>query len=450
MIEFYSVMVMKNSRLNSSTLQVSRVIAEELELAEDESVTISAGLLRSRLRVRITNKSNWIIELSPSVLRAIRLPAAQRCGIAWADNAIMLGPVVGIMAETGKDMNKPFLGQSHFIKEVIKAGRGLGEICFGFNPYSINYHNRTIMGITYINGGWRKNVFPIPDVVYPREGGYSYTSLRVRKKLENMGCKFINPPLVGKWQTHKVLSSSLSVSQYIPDTRRVNSFRQIEQMLQKYGAVYLKPVTGSQGKNIIKVGREHSNYKYQYQINYRSREGTARNLKSLRQNLRGLMGRRSYIVQRRINLLQVNGNIADVRVLVQKDNTGYWTITGKAFRVGKRGSITSNISGGGSGQKIPAVLNRYFPDPMTRNRIIDEIDYLALEIAKEMEKNMPAIGEMGVDIGIDRNGRIWFIEANLKPARQVFVMIGEKNTRRMAVVKPLLYARYLAKFDLDG
>lgn len=451
MNEFYSVMVMKNPRISNSTVQVSPAIAEELELTEGENITICAGLLSSRLRVAVSKKTNWIMELSSSILRSLRVSASHRYGIAWGNNEILLGPVVGIMAETSRDMSRPFLGQSHFIKEVIKSSRELGEICFGFSPYSINYRNRTIMGITYAHGEWRKDIFPIPDIVYPREGGYSYSCLQVRKRLESMGCKFINPPLIGKWQTHKYLSSSMCMSQYIPETHRVTSFTQIEQMLKKYGAVYIKPVTGSQGKNIIKVGREGSNiYRYQYQVNYHSREGTARNLQSLRQSLRGLMGHRSYIVQRRIHLLRVNGNIADVRVLVQKDNTGDWSITGKAFRIGKRGSITSNISGGGSGQKIPAVLNRYFPDPVTRDRIVDEINYLAIEAAQELERNIPSIGEMGVDIGIDMNGKIWFIEANLKPARQVFVMIGEKNTRQMAVSKPLLYARYLANFEQNG
>jgi Glutathione synthase/Ribosomal protein S6 modification enzyme (glutaminyl transferase) len=451
MSEIYSVMVMNNSRLSNSKLQVSQAIADQLELVEGESVIICAGLLSSRQKIVISKKSNWVIELSPAVLHKIRVSAPRRYGMAWGDNEILLGPVVGIMAETSKDMNRPFMGQSHFIKEVIKAGREMGEICFGFNPFSINYHNRTVLGITYANGEWRKNIFPIPDIVYPREGGYSYSCLQVRKRLERMGCKFINPPLIGKWQTHKYLSSSMTISQYIPDTRRVSSFYQIEQMLKKYGAIYLKPIAGSQGKNIIKVAKEHSNlYRYQYQINYHSREGTARSLKSLQQSLRSLMGHRSYIVQRRIHLLRVNGNIADIRVLVQKDDSGSWSITGKAFRIGKRGSITSNISGGGSGRKIPGVLSRYFKDPVTRDRIVDEINYLAIETATELEKNIPAIGELGVDIGIDQDGKLWFIEANLKPARQVFVMIGEKHTRRMAVTKPLLYARYLADFDQNG
>jgi hypothetical protein len=53
---------------------------------------------------------------------------------------------------------------------------------------------------------------------------------------------------------------------------------------------------------------------------------------------------------------------------------------------------------------------------------------------------------MGVDIGIDKGGQVWFIEANLRPARQVFTLIGEKKTRLLSVKRPMLYCRYLAGF----
>jgi hypothetical protein len=158
------------------------------------------------------------------------------------------------------------------------------------------------------------------------------------------------------------------------------------------------------------------------------------------------MGRRRYIVQQRIHLLRVNGNITDVRILVQKDENGLWTVTGKACRVGRLGSITSNISGGGCGHRVPHVLARHFSDPQVRTRIIQEIDYLALEAARVLENDISSIGELGIDIGIDTHGKLWFIEANLKPARKVFILIGAKSTRRASVMKPMQYSRYLAGF----
>ncbi len=451
MDNFYSAVVIKNSRLPISTAQISQEVYRDLNLNDSEPISIIAGRLGYRQRIIITNKAGRIIELNPTIQRKMHLIVPRKYAIANINNSVHIGPVVGIMAETNSDMNRPFGAQTNFIREVIAASRDIGGICFGFNPDNISYHNGTVLGYIYTNGVWKRRTFPIPDVIYPREGGYSARSLQIRKRLEDMGCKFINPPLIGKWQTYKTLSRNLSIDQYIPDTRRVVNYHEIEHLLTKYGAVYLKPITGSQGKNIIKVSRVRNTkmYKYQYQVKYQTREGSIQGLNNLRYVLKRLMNNRSYIVQQRINLLRVGGKIADVRVLVQKDNTGQWSITGKACRIGKRGSITSNISGGGSAEKLPVILSRYFPDPLTRDRIVGEINYLAIATAQELEDNIADIGELGIDIGIDSNGKIWFIEANLKPARQVFVMLGEKSTRRMSVVKPLLYARYLANFSQE-
>jgi glutathione synthase/RimK-type ligase-like ATP-grasp enzyme len=209
----------------------------------------------------------------------------------------------------------------------------------------------------------------------------------------------------------------------------------------------MKPVTGSRGRNIIKVTKaDGRGFQYQYQMNNRMYEGMASTLAGLRKSLRRVMGSQTYIVQERINLLQYEGNILDVRVMTQKDNKGSFSITGKACRIGKPGSITSNISAGGQGQKVEFILNRQFSQSAQRERIINEINMVALESAKLLDEVIGSIGELGIDIGIDRDGKVWFIEANLRPARQVFLLIGEKALRKDSVTKPLLYCRYLAGF----
>ncbi|MFA7076910.1 MAG: YheC/YheD family protein [Syntrophomonas sp.] len=444
-----SIMVIGNSRLKSSSLRISNEVAQLLGLTEGITVSLHSGQLVSRLEIIRSHKSGRFLELNPVVLRSLHIIAPRKYGINSLNNQLRIGPAVGIMAETGNDGNRPFRGQSFFIKELNITGRALGQLCFGFDPRSINYRNKTVTGYIFINGSWRRRIFPVPDVVYPREAGYSSSSLQIRRKLEELGCKFINPPLLGKWQTHQILSKNLSLSQYIPDTRKANNFQQVNRMLRQYGSVYIKPITGSQGRDIIRVVKAQSSniYRYQYKVNKQAYAGTAYSLNSLHQSLGSIMRKRNYIVQRQIDLLKIYGNIADVRVLVQKDNSGEWSVTGKAFRIGKRGSITSNISGGGKGLKLETGLSGYFADPRMQASILDEVDYLALEAAKALEMHTSSIGELGIDIGIDAKGKLWFIEANLKPARKIFLLIGEKSTRRMSIRKPLLYASYLAGFS---
>ena len=57
-----------------------------------------------------------------------------------------------------------------------------------------------------------------------------------------------------------------------------------------------------------------------------------------------------------------------------------------------------------------------------------------------MELCYDALCELAVDIAIDRDGRIWMIEVNPKPAREVFIRAGEEDAYQNAIVKPLEYA----------
>jgi hypothetical protein len=355
------------------------------------------------------------------------------------------------MLDSGIDKNRPYAGQSSFISQLITLGTAIGQICFAFSSNNVNFIRKNIYGYTYGKGGWKRGIFPIPDVVYPREAGNSKAKLLMRKKMQSLGCKFINPPLIGKWESHKILSEHHTLSRFIPNTCLATNFNQVERMLKKHGAVYLKPIAGSKGRNIIRViMREKSNlYDYQYQKNSQSCIGTSKGINSLRNRLMKYMGNRTYIVQRRIDLLRIDGSIADVRIIVQKDHTGQWSITGQACRIGRKGSITSNISSGGRASKVETVVAQSFADPLQRERILKDINYLALEAAHVLEAKTSSMGELGIDIGIDQEGVVWFIEANLRPARRVFTLINEPATRFKSIQKPLLYARYLAGFSQE-
>ncbi|MDD2586478.1 MAG: YheC/YheD family protein [Syntrophomonadaceae bacterium] len=450
MNEFIKVKVSPNARLDNRTIVISQELARPAGIEDNQEISFFVGQHQRKLQVKVSSsdKLKNSISMNPAVMRRSFLRSGRKYGIRVDRDEIHLGPVVGIMAEAFPNSSKPFGSQSFFFKQLLSAGRRLGEICFVFSPYSINWNRKNVYGYMYTSGAWKKAVFPLPDVIYPRERGYSPAMRRIRRKLTNQGIQFINPLLIGKWETHKIISQNEMLVPYLPDTRLIRNFDQVNRMIKRYRAVYLKPVTGSQGRNIIKVvkRKNSSRYQYQYQINNQSYRGTASSLTGLRSSLRRVMGNRRYIAQKQINLLKTEGHIIDIRILVQKDHTGQWSTTGMACRVGKRGSITSNISAGGSGRKVPTVLRRKFTDEEQVQSIINNIQFVAVEAAKTIENAIGSSGEMGVDVGIDKVGKAWFIEANLRPARQVFILIGEKKTRQKSVEKPMSYCRYLAGF----
>lgn len=445
----YHQPVLQAASINQGVLKLTSKQAAAMNLSDQTATWLHIGRNRMQIIISISDSSKNTnhFYLSSNDLRKLKLQPGRSYGVSRQPDGIHLGPVVGIMAESYRQSGKPFGMQSFFVKQLITNARELGEICYGFSPANVNWGNKTITGYTWTRNRWVKGTFPLPDVVYPREKGYLRYNLRIKKRLEAEGCKFLNPALIGKWQTYQVLAQHPKLKNYLPDTRLVHDFRPVNRMVNRYHAVYMKPVTGSQGRNIIKVRRTGGNsYQYQYQMNNRMYEGTASSLTGLRSSLRRVMGSQTYIVQKQINLLRYEGNILDVRVMMQKDNTGEFSVTGTACRIGRPGSITSNISAGGHGRKVEFILERHFSQPEQREKIINEINIVALEAAKALDDTVGNIGELGIDIGVDRDGSIWFIEANLRPARQVFLLIGETAVRKASITKPLLYCRYLAGF----
>ena len=202
------VMVSRNTRLTEQTLRISREVARFLNLTEGETAVFSVGRLESRFNIRIAERAGSFIQLSPAALNHLHLPSARRYTINAEERRLTLGPVVGIMHKMSDDGNRPFEAQSQFIKELNTEGSQLGELCFGFDPRRINFSNRSVVGYTWFRGRWQRGIFPIPDVVYPRDVSYSVATRNVRRRLHSLGCQFINPPLIGKWQN---LSGSIRI-----------------------------------------------------------------------------------------------------------------------------------------------------------------------------------------------------------------------------------------------
>lgn len=449
MMPMLMVAISPNNKLEKKCLQVGTGIANQLDLNNDQFISLYVGLESISLTVSIKNDpfSTQKCCLHPQLISAMGLGEAREYGIRRDGNSIHIGPLIGIMANQYADPKRPFGNQSLFISQLITQARNMGAICYAFKSQNVNIAQGNVEGYTYINNTWKIGTYRLPNVIYPRENISSIRQTELRKKLSKSGCLFINPPWLGKWQSYKILSQIDALRKYIPDTYLFNSFKQVAVMLRKYQVAYMKPVAGSQGDRIIRVSKaRNSRYRYQYQMNHKTVHGNANSLAELERSLKKVMAKKAYIVQQPINLLRNQGSLIDMRVMTQKNADGQWEVSGKAFRIGRAGSITSNISGGGRGCQVKQLLSQHFPDPQEAERIIREVDCLAIDIASALEKSYMPIGELGIDIGVDQDGQLWFIEANLKPARKVFTLIGEPETRLLTVQRPIQYARYLAGF----
>ncbi len=450
MYDFMMVEIKAEPRLDQSTIKLSADLSSHMICDPQRLVSFNVGKNRKTLRAKTSNSrliQNTIF-MNPSLIKTTFLEEGRKYGINFNRNEIYIGPVIGIVALKQNSKKRPYGNQTTFFQEIIAGSKKLGQICFAFYFSDIDWKKKIINGYYHNNSGWHRGKFPLPDVVYPRSKFYVSHKADSRRRLKQAEIKILNPLMVGKWDAYRIFKRNPDILPYLPETRFINSFRQVEIMAKKYHAIYLKPVNGTKGKNIIRVTRNRKSpgYCYQYHCNGGLCKGSASDLIQLRKKLLPVMTGKSYLVQKEINLLCYDGGIVDIRVMVQKNHNGKWEVTGMACRVGKPGAITSNISGGGSGMRVETVLSKTFFSKKQVDQIIETIIFVAITAVNIVEDYLGNCGEAGVDIGVDKFGKVWFIEANLRPARRVFSLIGETEIRQKSIETPLLYARYLAGF----
>jgi hypothetical protein len=249
-----------------------------------------------------------------------------------------------------------------------------------------------------------------------------------------------NPSFFNKWTLFEWLSKAKETKKYIPETRKLTQLSELEVMLQKYGLIYLKPVRGKAGKGIMKIEATYSEFPYRLHIQHkqRSRISAYRSIMDLGIRLRKRIGLEEYIVQQGIQLARFNNRAFDLRVLVQKNDKGIWSLTGIGARIAGSFSITTHVPRGGSIDDPIKLLNITFGNT-TGKLILQRVKLSAIAIAKQIEKaSKHTLGEMSLDLGVDTSGQIWFFEANSRPMK-----FDEPEIRKKSLERIIQYSDYL-------
>ena len=148
--------------------------------------------------------------------------------------------------------------------------------------------------------------------------------------------------LTNKWLKTKAIVRDAKVRGWVPDTRLMN-LPSLRAMLRRYGMVYVKPVSGTYGRGVMRV--EAGKGAYAYQV-----EQTKRRFATIEALYRSIVRhkrKRPYLVQRGIRLLKYKGRRFDIRVMVQRNLKGRWETTGIIGRVAHPRKIVTNFHSGG-------------------------------------------------------------------------------------------------------
>lgn len=335
-----------------------------------------------------------------------------------------------------------------FLRQLVKEGQGLGAEVFLFGPQDVRYSERRIRGYVPAESGWKSDWYGWPDIVIDRYRYYPTPkhSLYLPFRKQNW-FRYANSRFTNKFRVHQVLSQDPSLVRWLPQTLPYTRDN-LTLLLKQHRILYLKPTNGTGGRSILRVERLKGGYRLHGRTKQQAKSSEKLyNTTALCKRLEHWMeheknGNEQFFLQQGLALDLVPERIVDARLLAQKDGGGQWRLTGMGLRIGPPRSSTSNLHGGGKALPAAVFLAERFGE-QEATRIILECKELALKTVARIEEHFGQMIEFGFDLGIDVAGRVWIIEMNPKPGRDIFRQLGQKKRYQQAVRRPLEYALYL-------
>ncbi|MED1439753.1 YheC/YheD family protein [Aeribacillus composti] len=411
--------------------------------------SISFGKRKIACRSILHHEDSQSIYISKDIAESLLLPKNIRIKALVHSETLFLGPVVGIFtAGFYKSLLRPLGDRSIFFSKLVVNGCSTGAFCFVFGIHQIHWDLEMIEGYTFNESGWVKITVPFPNVIYDRlpnrkvENSDYFQS--AKKNLFMRSIPLFNSGFFNKWDVHHILSKDETVRHYLPETYHAPSIKTIEQLINRFQMIYLKPENGSLGLGIFKLVKNLKNGSILCCYYDENGKGQLKLFSSIEGFLQHFFTQRSldqYIAQQGISLLKSSGNPVDFRVHTNKNENGIWLVSAIAAKLAGKGNPTTHVKNGGTIKSLHELSL-----PLNKEDIYRSLSTAALSISKAIDRKMDGeIGEIGFDFGIDNNGNIWLFEANSKPGRSIFMHKDLQQEDRLTLRFPFQYAEYLMK-----
>lgn len=222
--------------------------------------------------------------------------------------------------------------------------------------------------------------------------------------------RYKSTSIKSKWTKTKWLVQHANLSKHVPSTMLFNKHN-LESMLSAYSTVYFKPTTGSGGARIIRIKKIAHGYQTQYNADKENHP----TLERLYVHLNRFSNRRSYLLQKGIRLARANGKPFDIRVMVQKTNSGKWKSTALFLKIGTGNKIVTNYNQGGKIGNFRSTLSGAGFDTASIHHIEAELKRMGISTGKHFDRYQKGFKELGLDVALDSRRKLWILEVNTRP-----------------------------------
>ena len=337
---------------------------------------------------------------------------------------LVVGPTIGLTVSP-----KVWRGidKSMAIKRRAQIALEEGVLLYCFLMNKVDWNNNQVLAYSLQpkTRCWIKQCIPVPQVfydrgTYPRSCNiYSFDQKDAVKELLWIN----NVRTLGKWETYCALSSAKHTVNSVPETAMFSP-QKLDEFLSKYEYTFVK---GNYGRNANEVFRVEKAGK-----GYRCKTGGVTvstwdfsDFEELCCFFASKLDNR-IIVQQGLDLSKIKHSPFDLRVLVQKNSNGHWVVSGVNQRIAARRAIVTNYSAGARDIFIPPGGNLDITD-LSWNRL----EAFAFEIIQVLELYFGQLGEIGLDICLDSNSKLWLIEANSRPSSIAYRNACEDDLQRI-------------------
>lgn len=393
-------------------------------------------------------------KLSADLWEELMIPHEGLIHLIQKEKTVFIGPLVGIFTAGFTQFNlRPIGERSLFFAKLLSVEKKVGAFYFVFGAHQIDWENGTVNGYFYTNDGWKQIKVPLPNVVYDRLPNRKVENLQSSKDVKDRLQKeydipWFNPGFFNKWEIHQMLVNDHEASTHLPKSYFQPELTDILNLLETYKQVYIKPANGSLGLGIQQLIQKNDE-PFVYCRFRNNEENRLRRYSSLKRLLRHQFpfGLNDMIAQQGIDLLKWNNNPIDFRIHTNKNEHGNWIVSAVAAKIAGTGSITTHVKSGGEVKTVQEILKDIGANPT----IIKKLHETALLLSSKIDEKMPGfIGEIGFDIGVDSNEKVWMFEANSKPGRTIFSYPKLKGDDLHSRRLPLEYAVFLFKKSVEN
>ena len=353
---------------------------------------------------------------------------------------ICLGPSIGI---TIKDKTLSTVkSDSALVKRALLAKKyGILFYCFALEQVNWQQNIVRAFQLNHDDTKWLEVLVPVPQVIYDM-GSYPkpQTVKSFAKKGNVTSLLWVNKTRsISKYKAYLALNSSKQTKLLVPDTALLNKTT-LEEYLEKYSFCYIKPDFGRNGRYVYRLQKSKKGYL--------CKAGGSKVKSLLFPHAKILFSfikkhKRNFIIQQGITLSRLAIFPFDLRVLMQKNSTQDWLLSAVNFRIAQPGAIVTNFAQGANDELV--VPGEKLPYP---GLTWDELNRFCLNVILVIDKFFGPLGEIGLDVALDHNGKLWLLEVNTRPSSTAY-RNADAATCEKIFGTPLKYAISLIRRKLD-